>query len=657
MLTETPCYAPRWPRVPPGVAGVLTALSLTAGSAGAAARPVPAQPLCSFAAGLGIPPLPGEVLLVSVALAILSVLAIFFEVSASLRAGEAEAANEKLQREIAEHKLTEQALAQVRDELERRVEERTAELARANADLRAEIENHERFAATLQASEERYRELFDSANDLVWVRGLDGRITAINKAAQRITGYTQEEALRLNLAQLVAPEDIELVRGMADRLLAGEPPKAYDVTVVTKAGRRLALELSTHLVFRDGAPVALQTIARDITERQRLEEQLRQSQKMEAVGRLAGGLAHDVNNLLTVVAAYAQMIADEAGAGAAAKAAAAEILAVAERGGALTTRLLAFSRRQVLQPQVLDLNRLVLGMDNMLRRLIGEDIELKIALDERVGCIKADPNQIEQVVMNLVVNARDAMPRGGHLTLRTSVVEFPEATPSVPAAGTYAGLSISDTGVGMSSEVRDRAFEPFFTTKEPGKGTGLGLSMVYGIVKQSGGEIVVESEKDKGATLTIYIPQAAQSRPEPGRPAREEAVVAPSGRRETILLVEDEPGVRKLVRQMLVERGYRVLEAAGGAEALDLARAFTDPLHAALLDMVMPQMSGAELAARLTATRPGLKILYMSGYSDEALLEHGIPAQETALLRKPFLPDALERTLRKLLEGRAAAGA
>jgi two-component system cell cycle sensor histidine kinase/response regulator CckA len=657
MLTEALCYSRRWPRVPPGAAGALTALLFTPTGVAAVVRPMPAQPHCSFAAGLGIPPLPGEVLLVSAALAILSVLAIFFEVSASLRAGEAEAANAKLQREIAEHKLTEQALAQVRDELERRVEERTAELARANADLRAEIENHERFAATLRASEERYRELFDSANDLVWVHDLDGKITAINKAAQHITGYTQEDALRLNLAQLVAPEDTELVREMAGRLLAGEPPKTYDVTVVTKAGRRLALELSTHLVFRDGAPVALQTIARDITERQRLEEQLRQSQKMEAVGRLAGGLAHDVNNLLTVVAAYAQMIADDPGAGPAAKAGAAEILAVAERGGALTTRLLVFSRRQVLQPQVLDLNRLVLGMDNMLRRLIGEDIELKIVLGERVGCIKADPNQIEQVVMNLVVNARDAMPRGGRLTLRTSAVEFQEATTPVAAAGARVALSVSDTGVGMTPEVRDRAFEPFFTTKEPGKGTGLGLSMVYGIVKQSGGEIVVESEEDKGATLTVYFPQAAQSRPEPGRPAREEALPAPSNRRETILLVEDEPGVRKLVRQMLIERGYRVLEAGGGAEALDLARAFTDVLDAALLDLVMPQMNGTELAAQLSAARPGLKILYMSGYSDEALLEHGIPAQEAALLKKPFLPDALDRSLRKLFEGSAAAGA
>lgn len=652
MLNETLCRFLRGPGVPPVVAGALAALFIVPDGVAAVSRLD--LPVGALVAGLGIPPLPGEVLLVAIALAVLSVLAIFFEVSASLRAGQAEAANRELQKEIAEHKLTEEALAQVRDDLERRVGERTAELAKANANLRTEIQKHEQFAETLRASEERYRELFDSANDLVWVRDLEGKITAINKAAQRITGYTQEEALQLNLARLVAPEDLELVHGMASRLLAGEPASAYEVGVLTKTGRRLNLELSTQLVLRDGAPVALQTIARDVTERKRLEEQLRQSQKMEAVGRLAGGLAHDVNNLLTVVAAYAQMIADDPGAGSGAKACAGEILAVAERGGALSTRLLAFSRRQVLQPQVLDLNRLVLGMDNMLRRLIGEDVELKVALDDRVGCIKADPNQIEQVVMNLVVNARDAMPRGGRLTLRTASIEFAEATVHAPVPGTYVGLSISDTGVGMSPEVLDHAFEPFFTTKEAGKGTGLGLSMVYGIVKQSGGEIAIETEQDKGATLTIYFPQAGHSRPEPGRTARAEGVSARSGRRETILLVEDESGVRKLVRQMLVERGYRVLEADGGAQALELSGQCTGPLDLVLADLVMPRMSGPEVAAQLLKARPGLKILYMTGYSEEALLEHGLPSQEVPLLRKPFVADVLERTLRQLLDSSAA---
>ncbi len=532
------------------------------------------------------------------------------------------------------------------------------------------------------AGEERYRALFDNANDLVYVHDLDGNFIAINKAAQRLTGYTQNEALALNISQLVAPEDIELVRRMVVSQLAGEPASVYEVSAITKSGARLWLELSTHLVFRDGSPVAVQGIARDVTERKRLQEQLFHSQKMEAVGRLAGGLSHDFNNVLTVVGAYAQMIYDDAGGSPRLQTYAQEILAATQRAGALTSRLLAFSRRQVLQPRSLNLNQLLLNMDGMLRRLLGEDVQLRIVPESSLGAIKADPGQVEQVIMNLAVNARDAMPRGGHLTLQTANVEFPRSPVTTPdcsplqrgsaaaaeaqcrpgkgasmglAPGSYVKVSVSDTGTGMDPEILKHVFEPFFTTKAPGKGTGLGLSTVYGIVKQSGGEIEVQSAPGQGTTFTIYFRRCSETVPAgpPAEPAREGAGRTPQ--RATILLVEDEPGVRRLVRRMLVERGYRVFEAACAEDALalyDQQRAVVDLV---LTDIVMPGMSGIDLAGQLLAQRPALKILYMSGYSEQAIFEHGMPAHSVPVLKKPFRAETLDGKVQELLNTRPRA--
>ena len=527
------------------------------------------------------------------------------------------------------------------------------------------------------AGEERYRALFDNANDLVYVHDLDGNFIAINKAAQRLTGYTQKEALALNISQLFAPEDIELARRMVVSQLAGEPASVYEVRVITKSGARLSIELSTHLVFRDGSPVAVQGIARDVTERKRLQEQLSHSQKMEAVGRLAGGLSHDFNNVLTVVGAYGQMIYDEVGGSPHVQKYAQEILAATERAGALTSRLLAFSRRQVLQPRSLNLNQLLLSMDGMLCRLLGEDIQVRIVPGSSLGAIKADPGQIEQVIMNLAVNARDAMPRGGHLTLQTSNVELPQSGGTTPdgyplsrssaaapeaqcratmglAPGSYVKVSVSDTGTGMDPEILKQVFEPFFTTKAPGKGTGLGLSMVYGIVKQSGGEIEVQSEPGKGTTFTIYFRRCSEtvSADPPAELAREGAGRKPQ--RATILLVEDEPGVRRLVRRMLVERGYRVFEAACAEDALVLYG--QQPIDLVLTDIVMPGMSGIDLAGQLLAQRPGLKILYMSGYSEQSVFEHSVPAHSVPVLKKPFLAETLDGKLRELLNACPSAG-
>jgi PAS domain S-box-containing protein len=591
---------------------------------------------------------------VGVLIAVLSALAGLLAQTAGLRARKLEQANRELQREIAERRSAQEALAAARVELEKRVEERTAELSRANQDLTAEIAERRKAEETLRASEYRYRELFDGAKDLIYVHDLNGNFVSINKAALQITGYTADEALKMNISQLVAPEDLDTVHTMVARNLGGDANATYDLAIVTKEGRRLMLEVSTHLVYRNGIPVAVQGIARDITERRRLEEQFLQSQKMEAVGRLAGGVAHDFNNLLTVIGAYSQMISDSLPDDQRLRGYAQEILWAAERAGTLTNRLLAFSRRQVVQPRIVDLNGLIVTLDNMLRRLIGEDIELKIVLEPGAGAVKADPNHLEQVIMNLAVNARDAMRTGGSLSIRTSRADLgppAEGSPDLPP-GSYIALEVIDTGAGMTPEVLAHIFEPFFTTKEAGKGTGLGLSTVYGIVKQCGGDITVRSSPGQGAHFTLYFPRAGSQDSPPAEPAP--AVTLPAADRELILLVEDEYGVRKLVRKMLMQQGYRVIEASSGEEALRLAGQHDGSIHLLLSDIVMPNMSGRELAQRLCAGRPELKVLYMTGYTEDAIVQHGVLEPGVAVLNKPFLSDSLGRKIREVLDnGRA----
>jgi CheY-like chemotaxis protein len=371
---------------------------------------------------------------------------------------------------------------------------------------------------------------------------------------------------------------------------------------------------------------------------------------MEAVGRLAGGVAHDFNNLLTVIGAYSQMIGDSLPDDQRLRGYAQEILWAAERAGTLTNRLLAFSRRQVVQPRVVDLNGLIVTLDNMLRRLIGEDIELKTVLEPGAGAVKADPNYLEQVIMNLAVNARDAMRTGGRLSVRTSRVDLGEPIDGCPELppGSYVVLEVSDTGAGMPPDVLGHIFEPFFTTKEAGKGTGLGLSTVFGIVKQCGGDITVRSNPGEGAHFKLYLPRAGGQDTPPDEPAP--AMALPQADREIILLVEDEYGVRKLVRKMLLQQGYRVLEAASGEEALRLSEQHGGSIHLLLSDVVMPNMSGRELAERLCAIRPELKVLYMTGYTEDAIVQHGVLETGVAVLNKPFLSDALARKLRQVLE-------
>ncbi|MGH7230704.1 MAG: ATP-binding protein, partial [Nitrospiraceae bacterium] len=363
-----------------------------------------------------------------------------------------------------------------------------------------------------------------------------------------------------------------------------------------------------------------------------------------------GGIAHDFNNLLTVIMGYGQVVLNRLKPGDPFRDDIDEIRQAGNRAATLTSQLLAFSRKQVVQPKILDLNIVIKNLERMLMRVIGEDVNLSVALAPTLGLISMDPGQIEQVILNLAINARDAMPKGGNLTIEADDVEFTE-TPSrrhaSVKAGSYVRLMVTDTGCGMDHHTRAHLFEPFFTTKEPGKGTGLGLSTVYGIVKQADGDVFVDSEPGEGTTITIYLPRVEEPTaiPEAGLPA---AGTAPVGT-ETLLVVEDEPAIRALVRDTLCQQGYTVLEARHGLEALMAGARYLGQIHLLITDVVMPQMSGSDVAKRLVAERPHLKVLYMSGYTDDAIVHHGA-SDGTAFLQKPFTPDALVQKVREVLD-------
>ncbi len=396
-------------------------------------------------------------------------------------------------------------------------------------------------------------------------------------------------------------------------------------------------------------------VALDITEREKLTDQLRQSQKMQAVGELAGGVAHDFNNLLMVVKGHAQLLLDRMPDGSQSKQSVTQIEKAADRAAALTRQLLAFSRKQVLQPRVLDMNEVVAGMIRMFSRVIGANIDMAFLPGGNLSRVKADPGQIEQVLLNLVVNARDAMPDGGRLTIETSNVELDQGYAALHASvepGHYVMLTVTDTGCGMDEKTQARIFEPFFTTKAPGKGTGLGLATVYGVVKQSGGYIYVYSELNRGTTFKIYLPKVVAE--------VDKVVATPEGEghargSETILFVEDEQSVRDLVREYLGPAGYCVLEAADGLQALRAASAHPGPIHLLITDVVMPHLSGPELATKISATRPDMKVLFISGYTDDTVFRHGVLEGDVAFLQKPFNLKALAKKIREVLSGRTVS--
>lgn len=396
----------------------------------------------------------------------------------------------------------------------------------------------------------------------------------------------------------------------------------------------------------DGHVVAYVGTITDITERKRLEEQLRQSQKMEAVGQLAGGIAHDFNNLLTTIIGYADIHLAQTKEDAALHEDLAEIKKAGERAASLTRQLLAFSRKQLLQPEVLDLNSVVSEVEKLLRRLIGENIRLETRLDPALAPIQADRGQIEQVILNLAVNSRDAMPAGGRLTLATANCSGQAALAAGAPPGDYVLLSVSDTGIGMDAQTLTRIFEPFFTTKEGSKGTGLGLSTVYGIVEQSGGHVTVESEPERGCTFHVYLPRASgEVAAAPSAPS-----VTQSSGNETILVVEDDELIRSLLKKALTDLGYHLLVAGSGEEALEMAHPRVGEIQAVLTDMVLPGMAGADLVRELQRLKPEIKVVFMSGYTDDSLFRQRLLRNGAHFLQKPFLPEALSRILREALE-------
>ncbi|MGE5645155.1 MAG: PAS domain S-box protein [Acidobacteriota bacterium] len=478
---------------------------------------------------------------------------------------------------------------------------------------------------------------------------LEGRVTGWNAAAERMFGWSAGEAVGGLIPTVPVEERAEFLESLA--------LSSTGVTLSGAERRRLRKDGSTVDVSVWTAPLRNQRgevtgvlgIVADLTQRKALEEQFRHAQKMEAVGRLAGGIAHDFNNILTVITGYGQMLLDQA-ADEPTRTGMEEILKAAEHASALTGQLLVFSRRHVANQKTIHLGKVIARLERMLRRIIGEDIELITIVPEDLGHVRADASQIEQVVMNLAVNARDAMPGGGRLTLELANVELDSwyvDTHIGVLEGEYVMLAVSDTGKGIAPEARGRLFEPFFTTKERGKGTGLGLSTVYGIVKQSGGEIWVYSEPGKGTTLKIYLPRVKES--EQAAEAPRETLVPARGA-ETILLVEDEPGVRALVREVLRQHGYRVLDASDVNDALRLCREHEGDIHLLLTDVVMPVMSGRELADRAAEIRPELRVLYMSGYTDNVVVHHGVTARDAQFLQKPFAPKLLARKVRDLLD-------
>ncbi|MGO9094014.1 MAG: PAS domain S-box protein [Bryobacteraceae bacterium] len=503
-------------------------------------------------------------------------------------------------------------------------------------------------------SERRFRELLETVQLVAVMLDTAGDITFCNDYLLRLTGWSATEAMGQNWFDLFVPaREREETRSMfALGLAQKDLPAHHENPILTRNGvSRLIAWDNTLLRSPQGRVVGTASLGRDITEHRALEESFRQAQRLESVGRLAGGVAHDFNNLLSVINGYSEMLLQRVDPLDPIRADLLEVYDAGRRAAVLTQQLLAFSRRQLLKPELLDLNEVLTDAGSLLRRLIGEDIELSLRLDPLPARVCADAGQMHQVVMNLAVNARDAMPSGGQIVIQCANVAIPEGAaspePGLPP-GRYALLSVGDTGAGMTEEVKAHAFEPFFTTKGPGKGTGLGLATVYGIVEQSGGRIFVESQPGQGSTFRIYLPAVQQAMA--ARATADSAKLSDFQGTETILLVEDQPAVRKLMRNLLTSLGYQVLEAGDGNEALALAQQAREPFQLMLTDLVMPGMNGLELAARLIALRPGTRVLYISGYADRMPEVAGAPNYQDNSIAKPFVAAQLAAKVREVLD-------
>jgi two-component system, cell cycle sensor histidine kinase and response regulator CckA len=502
-----------------------------------------------------------------------------------------------------------------------------------------------------EAENARLATAIEQSGEAVMMTDPQGMIEYINPAFTRITGYKREEVMGKNPRILKSgKQDPEFYQQLWSTILRGSTWQGELIN--RRKDGRLYNERTTIAPVRNarGEITHFIDIKEDVTERKVLELQLQKAAKMEAVGRLAGGVAHDFNNLLTVMNGYSELLLDVLGSDDKAGTYLKEIKGAGERAASLTRQLLAFSRQQVLTPQVLNLNTVIASIEKMLRRLIGEDVKLRTALEPALAQVKADPGQIEQVIMNLAVNARDAMPSGGNLTIETANVELDEAYARnhvTVKPGPHVMLAVGDTGTGMSAETKARIFEPFFTTKEMGKGTGLGLATVYGVVKQSGGSIWVYSELGQGTVFKIYLPAVSESVALAGTRTKMASVFGT----ETILVVEDDESVRSLIRLALASGGYKVLEADDAEKAAAICASHEGPIHLLLTDVVMPKMSGPAVAEKVAAARPGVKVLFMSGYTDDAIVHHGVLSAGTPFIQKPFSPVTLRQKIREVLGG------
>jgi PAS domain S-box-containing protein len=535
--------------------------------------------------------------------------------------------------DISEQLRTQEELRRLNDELEERVAERTVEL-----------EARKRAEEARQVTDARHRALFEHASDGIVIADPESYYLDVNASMCRMLGYTRDELVGLHASDIVVPDEIPQI-GQALSVIKAKSDYHREWQFRRKDGSVFSADVMA-TTMPDGN---LLGVIRDISERKKLEEQLRMSQRMEAIGRLAGGVAHDFNNLLAVILGCSDVMQDEFSPEHPAAKRAEMIRQAAASAADLTRQLLAFSRQQMLQPQVLDLKQIVERAQVLLARLIGENIELSVLLEPSLWNVKADPGQIEQVLLNLAVNARDAMPKGGRLTIEARNVEmdasYVEEHQQV-IAGSYVMLAVEDTGSGMDHETQSRIFDPFFTTKELGKGTGLGLATVYGIIKQSGGHIWVYSELGQGTAFKVYLPRVENA----AQPLKNDELEGTFAGTETILLAEDSAPLREIAREYLESVGYTVLEAATGRDALDRARSFAGMIQLLLTDVVMPGMSGPELAHQIERLRPGIKIIFTSGYTDDAIARHGVLDPGIAFIQKPYRPRALARKIREVLE-------
>jgi len=508
----------------------------------------------------------------------------------------------------------------------------------------------------LRESEARYRDLFDNASDLVCTTALDGSFLYVNRAWREAIGYADDALARLRFIDLVHPDSHDRYVDVVARAQAGETLEHVELLLVTAAGVPLTLEGNISCTTTDGTAARLRGIYRDVTERKRVEEQLRRAERMQAAGRLAGGVAHEVNNMMTGVIGFSEFLLRSLDTADPRRTEVDEIIKAGTRAADVTRQLLAFTRQQFLRPETLRVNTVVQELEKMLRRVLGEDHVLQLALSPEAGEIRADRGQLEQVLVNLMLNARDAMARPGRVTVSSRPALLDEAYAQVHAGvdipvGEYVQLAVSDTGIGMEREIQARIFEPFFTTKPVGQGTGLGLSTVYGIVKQSDGFVWVYSEPGLGSTFKIYLPRVSV-----GGTAAAESVRAgvTRGGSETVLIVEDEDMVRSLASRTLREHGYTVLEARHGVDALRQLEVQPSAVDLVISDVVMPEMGGRELGRRLATLRPSLPVLYISGYTGEDVIQRGLLDAGAPFQQKPFAPEGLARKVREMLDASRA---